>query len=171
MKKLRLLAILLALIALACSFSGCSDKRKDNVRLYNVPKTDVRETFIAEDELAASKGSSNKRTYFIHDKQTYDSIFTDETYLVDFSKETLIVYAFLDIYRSRNYTVDEVEIVGKKLTVYYKHDMSLWDQIYSILVPRNSACSPYIRYFALKVEGTEITEVTFKEVSPYFWKK
>lgn len=83
----------------------------------------------------------------------------------------LIVHAFLDIYRSRNYTIDEVEIVGKKLTVYYKHDMSLWDQIYSILVPRNSACSPYIRYFALNVEGTEITEVTFKEVSPYFWKK
>ena len=171
MKKLRLLAILLALIALACSFSGCSDKRKYNARLYNVPKTDVSEAFIAKDELAASKELSNKRTYFIHDNQTYDSIFTDETYLVDFSKETLIVYAFLDIQRSWSYTADEVVVDGEKLIVYYKHDMSLWDQIYSILVPRNSACSPYIRYFALKVEGTEIIEVTFKEVSPYFWKK
>ena len=171
MKKLRFLAILLALIALACSFSGCSDKRKYNVRLYNVPKTDVSEAFIAEDELAASKESSVERTYFIHDKQTYDSIFPDETYLVDFSKETLIVYAFLDIQRSWSYTADEVVVDGEKLIVYYKHDMSLWDQIYSILVSRNSACSPYIRYFALKVEGTEIIEVTFKEVSPYFWQK
>lgn len=168
MKKLRLLAILLALIAIACSFSGCSDKRKYNVRLYNVPKTDVTETFIEEDELAASKESSVERTYFIHDKQMYDSIFPDETYLVDFSKDTLIVYAFKDNYMGYNYKLDKAVVDGKKLNIDYKFDVSLWEQIFD----RGFYSSrPNIRYFALKIEKTDITEVTFKEVSPYFWKK
>ena len=59
-------------------------------------------------------------------------------------------------------------INGEKMNVDYRLKLSLWEQLFD----RGAyATCPYIRFLVLKMKKTDITEVKFKEVSPYFWQR
>ncbi len=53
MKKLRFIAVFLAMIAVVCSFAGCSDKQKYNVRLDIIPRSLIRPEFEKENKVCA----------------------------------------------------------------------------------------------------------------------
>ena len=162
MKKLRFIAVFLAMIAVVCSFAGCSDKQKYNVKMYNASRKEINEDFIEAEDL------SKDRTYIIRNEETYDVIFANDSYMVDFNKETLVLFAFWDVYPMHSYVLDKVTVNGEKMNVDYRLKLSLWEQLFD---HGNDASGPFQRFLALKIEKTDITEVKFKEVSSYFWQR
>ena len=187
MKKLKVTALLLAVITLVCSFSGCSDKVKYKAELYNVDEKFIRTDFAENNRISGSSfdyanGNESSevhnsdelppfRTFVIKDKQTYDCVFKDGPIVVNFDKEVIVLYTFTDCYRNRNYTVDKIVVDNANLVVNYKLDISFWEQVSSLFVPVGDASGPFQRFLALKIEKTDITEVKFEEVSPYFWQR
>lgn len=187
MKKLRFIAVFLAMIAIVCSFAGCSDKQKYNVKMYNISSESIDEEFARENRISGSSfdyanenessevhnsdGLPSFRTFVIKDKQTYDCVFKDQPIVVNFDKEVIVLYTFTDCYRNRNYTVDKIVVDNTNLVVNYKLDISFWEQVSSLFVPVEDASGPFQRFLALKIEKTDITEVKFKEVSAYFWQR
>ena len=162
MKKSRFVAVFLAMVAVVCSFAGCSDKQKYNVKMYNASRKEINEDFIEAEDL------SKDRTYIIRNEETYDVIFANDSYMVDFNKETLVLFAFWDVYPMHSYVLDKVTVNGEKMNVDYRLKLSLWEQLFD----RSAyASSPYIRFMVLKMKKTDITEVKFKEVSAYFWQR
>lgn len=162
MKKLRFIAVFLAMIAIVCSFAGCSDKQKYNVKMYNASRKEINEDFIEAEDL------SKDRTYIIRNDEAYDVIFANDSYMVDFNKETLVLFAFWDTFPMHSYVLDKVTVNGEKMNVDYRLKLSLWEQLFD----RSAyASSPYIRFMVLKMKKTDITEVKFKEVSAYFWQR
>ena len=168
MKKLKVTALLLAVIAFVCSFSGCSDKAKYKAELYNVDEKFIRTDFAENNRISGSlyknddSSSSNSyfevedapktRTFIVRNKETYDEIFFADEYLVDFDNEMLIVYTCTDLYRGENYELDKITVGEENLKVYYKMHMSLWRQIKSVLTGPLYACAPFQRYYALKLK-------------------
>ena len=110
MKKSRFIAVFLAMIAIVCSFAGCSDKQKYNVKMYNISSESIDEEFARENRISGSSfdyaNESSEvhnsdelppfRTFVIKDKQTYDCVFKDQPIVVNFDKE-VIVYILLPI--------------------------------------------------------------------------
>ena len=162
MKKLRFIAVFLAMIAVVCSFAGCSDKQKYNVKMYNASRKEINEDFIEAEDLSKS------RTYIIRNDEAYDAIFANDSYVVDFNKETLVLFAFWDTFPMHSYVLDKVTVNGEKMNVDYRLKLSLWEQLFD---RRAYATSPYIRFMVLKMKKTDITEVKFKEVSACFWQR
>ena len=162
MKKLRFIAVFLAIIAVVCSFAGCSDKQKYNVKMYNASRKEINEDFIEAEDLSKS------RTYIIRNDEAYDAIFANDSYVVDFNKETLVLFAFWDTFPMHSYVLDKVTVNGEKMNVDYRLKLSLWEQLFD---RRAYATSPYIRFMVLKMKKTDITEVKFKEVSACFWRR
>ncbi len=162
MKKLRFIAVFLAIIAVVCSFAGCSDKQKYNVKMYNASRKEINEDFIEAEDLSKS------RTYIIRNDEAYDAIFANDSYVVDFNKETLVLFAFWDTFPMHSYVLDKVTVNGEKMNVDYRLKLSLWEQLFD---RRAYATSPYIRFMVLKMKKTDITEVKFKEVSACFWQR
>ena len=162
MKKLRFIAVFLAMIAVVCSFAGCSDKQKYNVKMYNASRKEINEDFIEAEDLSKS------RTYIIRNDEAYDAIFANDSYVVDFNKETLVLFAFWDTFPMHSYVLDKVTVNGEKMNVDYRLKLSLWEQLFD---RRAYATSPYIRFMVLKMKKTDITEVKFKEVSACFWRR
>lgn len=170
MKKLRLLAILLALIALACSFSGCLGKRKYNVRLEIIPRILIHSEFEKANRIRTNYPNENyregedvpshiyyedeprTRTFIIRDKETYDNIFTDESLLVDFDKETIVLYVFSRI-NSRKIYLDKVTVNGGQIKIVFR-------EAYSDLYDTSE---PGVEYMVVKMEKTDVTEVEFVE--------
>ena len=121
MKKSRFIAVFLAMIAVVCSFAGCSDKQKYNVKIYNISSESIDEEFARENRISGSsfdyvnENESSEvhnsdalppfRTFVIKDKQTYDCVFKYEPIVVNFDKEVIVLYTFTDCYRNRNCTV------------------------------------------------------------------
>ena len=187
MKKLRFIAVFLAMIAIVCSFAGCSDKQKYNVKMYNISSESIDEEFARENRISgssfdcANENESSEvhnsdelpsfRTFVIKDKQTYDCVFKGQPIVVNFDKEVIVLYTFTDCYRNRNYTVDKIVVDNANLVVNYKLDISFWEQVSSLFVPVGDASGPFQRFLALQIEKTDITEVKFKEVSAYFWQR
>ena len=162
MKKLRFIAVFLAMIAVVCSFAGCSDKQKYNVKMYNASRKEINEDFIEAEDLSKS------RTYIIRNDEAYDAIFANDSYVVDFNKETLVLFAFWDTFPMHSYVLDKVTVNGEKMNVDYRLKLSLWEQLFD---RRAYATSPYIRFMVLKMKKTDITEVKFKDVSACFWRR
>ena len=162
MKKSRFVAVFLAMVAVVCSFAGCSDKQKYNVKMYNASRKEINEDFIEAEDLSKS------RAYIIRNEETYDVIFVNDSYVVDFNKETLVLFAFWDTFPMHSYVLDKVTVNGEKMNVDYRLKLSLWEQLFD---HGNDASSPYIRFMVLNIEKTDITEVKFKEVSAYFWQR
>ena len=54
MKKSRFIAVFLAMIAVVCSFAGCSDKQKYNVKIYNISSESIDEEFARENRISGS---------------------------------------------------------------------------------------------------------------------
>ena len=162
MKKLRFIAVFLAMIAIVCSFAGCSDKQKYNVKMYNASRKEINEDFIEAEDLSKS------RTYIIRNDEAYDVIFANDSYVVDFNKETLVLFAFWDTFPMHSYVLDKVTVNGEKMNVDYRLKLSLWEQLFFFFA---YATSPYIRFMVLKMKKTDITEVKFKEVSACFWRR
>ena len=162
MKKLRFIAVFLAMITIVCSFAGCSDKQKYNVKMYNASRKEINEDFIEAEDLSKS------RAYIIRNEETYDVIFVNDSYVVDFNKETLVLFAFWDTFPMHSYVLDKVTVNGEKMNVDYRLKLSLWEQLFD---HGNDASSPYIRFMVLNIEKTDITEVKFEEVSAYFWQR
>ena len=162
MKKSRFVAVFLAMVAVVCSFAGCSDKQKYNVKMYNASRKEINEDFIEAEDLSKS------RAYIIRNEETYDVIFANDSYMVDFNKETLVLFAFWDVYPMHSYVLDKVTVNGEKMNVDYRLKLSLWEQLFD---HGNDASSPYIRFMVLNIEKTDITEVKFEEVSAYFWQR
>lgn len=162
MKKSRFIAVFLAMIAIVCSFAGCSDKQKYNVKMYNASRKEINEDFIEAEDLSKS------RTYIIRNDEAYDVIFANDSYVVDFNKETLVLFAFWDTFPMHSYVLDKVTVNGEKMNVDYRLKLSLWEQLFD----RSAyASSPYIRFMVLNIKKTDITEVKFKEVSACFWRR
>ena len=143
MKKLRFVAIFLAMITIVCSFAGCSDKQKYNVKMYNASRKEINEDFIEAEDLSKS------RSYIIRNEETYDVIFANDSYVVDFNKETLVLFAFWDVYPMHSYVLDKVTVDGEKMNVDYRLKLSLWEQLFD---RGNDASSPYIRFMVLKMK-------------------
>ncbi len=164
MKKLRFVAIFLAMIAIVCSFAGCSDKQKYNVRLDIIPRSSIRTEFEKENRICANYPNENdpsgpdiyyedepsSRTFIIRDKETYDKIFTDESLSVDFDSETIILYIFSRINRRKIY-LDKVTVNGERVHVTFREE-------YSDL---NDTSEPGVGYMIVKIEKTDITEAEF----------
>ena len=170
MKKLRLTALFLALIALACSFSGCSDKQKYNVRLDMILNYLIRPEFEKENKVCAyyrdenySEGEDipsyiyyddepNERTFIIRDKETYDNIFTDESLLVDFDKETIILHIIVKT-NARKVLLDKVTVKDDRVSIAFKEEKHRDGVADSIMT------SP--AYLVVKIEKADIRKVEF----------
>ena len=143
MKKSRFVAVFLAMIAIVCSFAGCSDKQKYNVKMYNASRKEINEDFIEAEDLSKS------RTYIIRNDEAYDVIFANDSYVVDFNKETLVLFAFWDTFPMHSYVLDNVTVNGEKMNVDYRLKLSLWEQLFD----RSAyASSPYIRFMVLNMK-------------------
>ena len=173
MKKLKVTALLLAVIAFVCSFSGCSDKAKYKAELYNVDEKFIRTDFAENNRISGARyfneddpenprfrvdDAPKTRTFIVRNKETYDEIFSADAYMVNFAKESLIVYTFSDVY-IRRYDLKKIDVEGKKLVIYYKLHYTLLERFASI----GDAVAPYQRWFALKLEKTDISKVEFIE--------
>lgn len=62
-------------------------------------------------------------TIVIDDKQQYESIFIDDSYIIDFDKKVLVLYSFADIYL-RNFFIGNIEEKADNINITLKRKSS-----------------------------------------------
>ena len=170
MKKLRFIAVFLAMIAIVCSFAGCSDKQKYNARLDIIPRSLIRPEFEKENKVCAYypdenysegedipsyiyyKDEPSSRTFIIRDKETYDNVFTDESLLVDFGKETIILHIIVKT-NARKVLLDKVTVKDDRVSIAFKEEK------YRDGIQDSIMTGP--AYLVIKIEKTDIRKVEF----------
>lgn len=158
MKKLfaLFLSLILCLAAVSCSQSG--------VKLLNgdLDPDCLNSTAIGQHRTYNTVGcvvSANPFTVIIETAEEFDSIFTDapEEISVDFSNETLILYAFTTEYH-REIIIESISEENGALTVEYK--MKSPTGFFGV----GDAAMPFERFVVIKVNSKNIESAEFVEV-------
>ncbi len=110
MKK-KVLAVLL-LIACVCLFAGC-DKVRYNAVIYNGAESEISETYKENNKPSQFGG----KCFLIRTAEEYNAVFTESSKVkADFSKEMLVVYAFLSS-APREFSLVNVDVENKILEI------------------------------------------------------
>ena len=158
MKKIVKILAVVSLLAIATStFSSCSVVRY-NAKIYSDIGEKILPSFRENSPIYNKYNMSapESRSFIVADESTYNSIFEETAFDVDFDKEMLLVCTFSDVYK-RRYYVDRVSLKENNLNVYIRIK-SAWPGV-------KDACQPYQRWLVVKMRSTDIDSVTF-----YEWK-
>ena len=93
-------------------------------------------------------------TFIVDDKETFDEIFADAPFEVDFEKE--IIYAHkLVMYDARELVLKDISVEDDCVNIYYTGKFS------SDIGDRAATCNPYQRWIVVKMRKTNSTNVNF----------
>lgn len=108
--------------------------------------------------LAIPEGLPEERTFIITDEEAFNEIFAESPLEVNFDKEMIVLYMFIDGVPSiQNYSIKKIEVEGDTATVYFKSDKKPWDD-------RDDAVKPWHRCMVVKMKKMDISTVTFTEI-------
>ena len=92
-------------------------------------------------------------TFIVNDKETFDEIFADAPFEVDFEKETIFLYSVWSVLpASIKYSIDDISVDVKKISIDI-HPVTRPDAVYG--------CQIFQRWIAVKMKKIDVTEVSF----------
>ena len=155
MKKRNILAACLALLILAQLLSGCS---RGYTYFWGDTKEWFKKDFRKDNIVDYGSEYPTERTLVIDTQEEYDRAFVPDLELsVNFSKQMILVYTFVDINRRENILTDvRVENGVLKLTCEdippYPEDVDYGD-----------TCSPYQRWYVVILDKVDVDSVIFEQ--------
>ena len=94
-------------------------------------------------------------TFIINDDETFDEMFVNAPFEVDFEKETVFLYSVCSVIPTKEYSVDDITVDGERIYI----------DIHPI-TPKGSpdgsyGCQIFQRWIAVKMKKIDVTEVSF----------
>ncbi len=171
MKKLILLFLLFSLCLASVSCSRSENELKAELLNGDLTPDCFNESFIEENRTYGAyydgtffeeEGVPRSRVIIIKTENEFNSAFADapEEISIDFSKESLIIYAFTTEYH-REVTLKSFQKIDGALTVEYK--MKSTSGLFNV----GDAAMPFERFVAVKINSQDIATAEFVEVKGY----
>ena len=123
------------IILICCLFGSVGCGNKYNTELFNNVEQWIRDDFLRENRVKAYYPNENydengeqseryiydetaplSRTFIISDEETFNEIFTEDDFSVDFDNEMLLLYIFPKMY-PRNYILKKIIVEGGKIRI------------------------------------------------------
>ena len=156
-KTVKFIAIVLLVSLMVGALSGCAQFFY-GARMYDrLDKYLVLDTFRWSNPIyitTENPGYPDSRSFVIADKATYDTVFVESAFNINFDKEMILLCTFEDCY-TRPYYLDKISIKDGKASVYVRMQKTIRD------VP--DAVVPYQRWLAVKMRKADIETVEFYE--------
>ena len=93
------------------------------------------------------------RTLIINNKELYDEIFIDNSIECDFTTNIIYVYIYVSVYPSNEIKIVDIHNENDTVTISFK------DESGNMFV--GSACAPYARWIAVKMDKLDSNKVEF----------
>ena len=157
-KTVKTIAVLLLLSVTVGAFSGCAQIFY-GARLYdNIDRNLVLDTFRWNNPIyvtTENPSHPDSRSFVIADKATYDTVFVDSAFDINFDKEMILLCTFDNCYPRRSYYLDKISIKDGKAIVYIR------------MQRRNvkDCAQVYQKWIAVRMRKVDIDSVEF-----YEWK-
>ena len=125
-KTVKVLAVVLLVSLMVGAFSGCAQVFY-GARMYdNLDKYLVLDTFRWSNPIyitTENPGYPDSRSFVIADKATYDTVFVESAFDIDFDREMILLCTFSNCYQ-RPYYLDKISIQDGKASVYMRMEHS-----------------------------------------------
>ncbi len=146
-----------------CVFAGCNYNEVKN--LYNVVLYDnavawIDETFLRNNLTAGAYYEDipnpgtplpNSRCFIVKSEAEYGEILKEDSLIVDFETEMIIVYTFTIEYILPA-KIKSINLVDGNLKIDYEIEL---------IQGVGSACQPFQRWFVIKIDKLDVSSVTF----------
>ncbi len=170
----RITCTMLLLVFTLC-IVGCTKKVPYNAILYDDAELYILDEFIDNNKISNAyydnpnydandpesisswiyNNEPKTRTIIISNQQEYDNVFKENQVDVNFENQIIYLYIFSDVYRTRNYNIDNIILENNVVNIRYK----LSDNTIGV----GNASMPIARYFVVVMDNVDVEKVEFVE--------
>lgn len=158
-RSLKIVAFILLLSIAVGAFSGCAQIFY-GARIYDdIDKNLVLDTFRWNNPIyvtTENPSHPDSRSFVIADKATYDTVFVDSAFDINFDREMILLCTFSN-WHHRPYYLDKISIKDGKATVYIRMQRR----------NVNDCCQVYQKWIAVRMRKVDIDSVEFYEWKSY----
>ena len=155
MKSFKRIMLVVLTFILLFNLTSCNNN-KYNAKVYSKVNDIVREEAFNNYNINVEQGETSirkNRTLIINNKELYDEIFIDNSIECDFTTNIIYVYIYVSVYPSNEIKIVDIHNENDTVTISFK------DESGNMFV--GSACEPYTRWIAVKMDKLDSNKVEF----------